>query len=52
MELIEVESILGRGIETERSQTTATFIWKNLDNSTIVGIFEDGKLQRKHQTNL
>lgn len=49
MLLIEVEAILGRGTETEQTTKTATFIWQNPDKSTIVGIFEDGKLVHKKQ---
>ena len=52
MSVVQVESILGTGIETEQSIKTATFVWKNPDNSTITVIFEDGKLIKKQQTGL
>ena len=52
MSRIEVESILGRGIEIERSLTTTTFKWENLDCSSITAIFENGNLVSKHQSNL
>lgn len=52
MTQVEVESILGRGIEIERSHFLTTFIWKNLDGSSIRAIFENGKLRSKNQENL
>lgn len=52
MTLVEVESILGRGVEIEREQDTATFVWKNCDGSLITVVFQDEKLKRKHQLNL
>lgn len=52
MSRVEVESILGRGIEIQRSHNTATFEWKNLDCSSITVAFENGKLINKQQSNL
>lgn len=52
MSQVEVESILGRGIEIERSHDLSTLIWKNPDESSIKAIFKDGKLIRKVQENL
>ncbi|MGK7938261.1 MAG: hypothetical protein AB4206_21055 [Xenococcaceae cyanobacterium] len=52
MSLVEVESILGRGIEIERSKTTATFKWNNHDGSSITAVFEDDILVKKEQLNL
>ena len=49
---VQVESILGRGIEIERSPDSTTFTWKNPDCSSITAIFKDGKLQHKYQENL
>ena len=48
----QVESILGRGVETERSETATTYIWNNGNNSSITVIFKSGKLARKAQVNL
>lgn len=52
MTQLEVESILGRGIETERSLYSITLIWKNADESSIKVIFEHDKLKSKYQENL
>lgn len=52
MSQIEVESILGRGIEIERSHDSSTLIWKNPDDSSIKAIFDNGKLIRKYQEDL
>ena len=52
MSVVQVESILDAGIETEQSVKTATFVWKNPDESSITVIFEDGKLINKRQTGL
>ena len=49
---VEVESILGRGIEIKRSHFVNTLIWQNSDKSSIKAIFDSGKLQSKHQENL
>ena len=32
MQLVQVEAILGRGIETQRSITHRIFVWKNKDS--------------------
>ncbi len=52
MSQVKVESILGRGIEIERSHSSSTLIWKNPDNSSIKAIFENAKLIRKYQEDL
>ena len=52
MELVEVEAILGAGIETSSSTDTATYIWKNANESYIEVTFKDGKLESKKQHNL
>ena len=52
MSLVQVESILGRGIETERSPNTSNFEWKNADCSVITIVFENGELINKKQLNL
>lgn len=49
MALYEVESILGRGVEIEKSIKSKTFIWENLDKSQIIVVFEDNKLMKKQQ---
>ena len=49
MALFEVESILGRGVEIEKSIKSKTFIWENLDKSQIIVVFEDNKLMKKQQ---
>ena len=51
-DIVKVESILGRGIEMERSHSQTTMIWQNPDCSKITAIFQDDKLQSKSQTNL
>ncbi len=50
--IVKVESILGRGIEIERSQSQTTMVWQNPDCSKITAIFQDEKLQSKTQSNL
>ncbi|MHC5746587.1 MAG: hypothetical protein ACYTXT_32795 [Nostoc sp.] len=52
MSLTDVEAILYRGIEVNRSTTMATFVWENSDGSKISAIFENGKLKSKEQTGL
>lgn len=52
MTLTETEAILGRGIETSRTETTATFVWKNTDTSYITAIFERESLIQKKQEGL
>ena len=52
MNQVEVELILGRGIEIERSHDSSTLIWQNSDESSIKAIFENGKLIRKYQEGL
>ena len=49
MQLVEVEAILGRGTETQRSITHRVFVWENSDGSKIITTFENGKLIRKQQ---
>lgn len=51
-DVVKVESILGRGIEIERSQSQTTMVWQNPDYSKITAIFKEGKLQSKSQINL
>jgi hypothetical protein len=48
----EVESILGRGIEVEKSVSNATYTWTNADSSSITAIFQNGRLVQKFQHNL
>ena len=50
MQLVEVEAILDRGIETQSSTTTKTFVWKNSHGFKITATFTDGKLTHKKQT--
>ncbi|MBW4558706.1 MAG: hypothetical protein KME59_22810 [Trichormus sp. ATA11-4-KO1] len=52
MSLIEVRSILYRGIEVNRSATIATFVWENPDGSKITAVFENDKLKSKEQSGL
>ncbi|MDZ8069040.1 MAG: hypothetical protein RMY64_26080 [Nostoc sp. DedQUE08] len=52
MSLTQVESILDRGVEVERSETTAKYIWRNASGSNITVVFKNGKLVRKTQENL
>jgi len=52
MSLIEVETILGRGIGIRQTKNRETFIWKNSNGSTITAIFEEGKLIDKKQSEL
>lgn len=52
MTLTQVESILDRGVEIERSETTTTYIWRNASDSSITVVFKNGKLARKTQVNL
>lgn len=52
MSVVQVESILGAGTETEQYMERKTFIWKNPNGSTITVIFEDGKLVQKQQAEL
>jgi hypothetical protein len=52
MSLIEVETILGRGIGIQQTTNRETFIWKNSNGSTITAIFEKGKLINKQQSEL
>lgn len=52
MPLEAVESILGQGIETSQTSTTATFLWKKADGSKITITFEGGKLKSKSQSEL
>ena len=52
MSIVEVESILDRGTETEQYMERKTFLWKNPDDSTITVIFEDSKLIKKQQRGL
>ncbi|WP_427159204.1 hypothetical protein ACQFX9_24605 [Aliinostoc sp. HNIBRCY26] len=52
MRIAEVEAILGRGTEIQRSTTIAIFIWENWDTSKITVTFETGKLKRKEQLGL
>ena len=49
---VEVESILGRGIEIERSLSAVKFIWTNADDSSITAVFKDGRLESKYQSQL
>ena len=52
MSLTDVQAILGRGIEINHTETTATFLWQNFDGSQITVKFKDGKLMSKAQSNL
>ncbi|MEO0968376.1 MAG: hypothetical protein AAFX80_08555 [Cyanobacteria bacterium J06639_18] len=52
MSVVQVESILGAGTETEQYIERKTFVWKNPNSSTITVIFEDGKLLHKRQSGL
>ena len=52
MTSVEVESILGRGIEIERSLSAVKFIWTNADDSSITAVFKDGRLESKYQSQL
>ncbi|AFY48642.1 hypothetical protein Nos7524_2822 [Nostoc sp. PCC 7524] len=52
MSLTDVRSILGLGTEVRRSATTATFEWKNPDDSKITVTFENDQLKTKEQSGL
>lgn len=52
MTLTEARSILGKGIETSRSETEANFVWRNLDGSKITAVFKGEKLKSKAQDGL
>jgi hypothetical protein len=52
MTLAQVESILDRGVEIQRSETTMTYIWKNANGSNITVLFKNKKLENKNQFNL
>lgn len=52
MSLSEVQVILSRGTEINRSTTIATFVWTNPDGSGITAVFEGGKLKSKEQSGL
>lgn len=52
MSLAEVEAILDRGIEINRSAKSVSFIWENQDSSRITITFEGGKLTSKVQSGL
>jgi hypothetical protein len=52
MSLSEVQTILGRGTEINRSTTIATFVWTNSDGSGMTTVFEKGKLKSKEQSGL
>ncbi len=52
MSLTDVQAILGRGIEINRTETIATFLWQNFDGSQITVKFKNGKLVSKAQFNL
>ncbi len=52
MTLAQVESILGRGVEIESSETTMNYTWRNASGSSINAFFKDGKLVKKNQVGL
>ena len=52
MTLAQVESILDRGVEIQRSETTMTYIWTNANGSNITVLFKNKKLENKNQFNL
>jgi hypothetical protein len=52
MLLEAVEAILGRGTEIGKTFKTATYVWKQADDSEIIAIFESGKLKSKAQKRL
>ena len=52
MSLEQVESILDRGTEVERSKTTMTYLWKNVCGSSITVVFKSNKLLKKTQVDL
>ncbi|MEM8807513.1 MAG: hypothetical protein AAGF01_15955 [Cyanobacteria bacterium P01_G01_bin.38] len=52
MSLTEVEAILGRGTEVDRSESTTTVIWTNRDGSSIEAIFEGDRMIKKAQSRL
>ncbi|WP_375494651.1 hypothetical protein [uncultured Nostoc sp.] len=52
MSLTDVRSILNRGVEVNRSETTAAFVWENPDGSKINVTFEYDKLKSKAQSGL
>lgn len=49
MTLVEVQALLGAGIEIESSATGRTLLWRYEDGSSITGIFENGILKYKRQ---
>lgn len=52
MSLTDVQAILGQGIEINRSETTATFLWKTTSGFQISVIFKNGKLISKAQSKI
>ncbi|MBD2207821.1 hypothetical protein H6G33_36550 [Calothrix sp. FACHB-1219] len=53
MTLTDVRAILSsNGTEVDRTPTTVTFVWDNLDGSKITAIFENGRLKSKQQSRL
>lgn len=52
MSIVQVESILNRGTEVERSTEKATFVWENPNGYRIMVTFEDDKLTKKQQMGL
>ncbi|MCC5606152.1 hypothetical protein LC612_04930 [Nostoc sp. CHAB 5834] len=52
MSIAEVEAILGRGTEIERTKATVHFVWTNIDTSEIRVEFQAGKVKSKKQFGL
>jgi hypothetical protein len=52
MSVTDVQAILEQGIEINRSETTATFLWQNSNGSYITVTFKNGKLTSKAQSKL
>lgn len=49
MTIVEVQSILGPGIEISSSQTMEAHQWKDSNENCITAIFKDGLLQEKNR---
>jgi hypothetical protein len=56
MSIAKVETIVGEGIETNRSEAggslTVSYKWQNADGSTMNAMFQGNKLVTKAQTSL
>ena len=49
MAIVEVQAILGPGIEISSSKTIETYQWKDRNGNCITATFKDGLLQEKNR---